>query len=46
MIEEAHQLDVYPVAAKMLELDPPANLPSDGGALRAALKAREPTVPN
>ena len=46
VIEEAHQLDVYPVAAKMLELDPPANLPSDGGALRAALKAREPTVPH
>lgn len=42
VIAEAHQLDVYPVAAALLNLTLPDNLPSDGGALRAALKANKP----
>jgi len=37
VIPEAHQLDVYPVAAAVLDLAVPANIESDGGALRAAL---------
>ena len=38
VIPEAHQLDVYPVAAELLELKTPANIASDGGALRVALR--------
>ena len=38
VIPDAHQLDVYPVAAELLDLKPPANIASDGGALRAALR--------
>ncbi len=38
VIPEAHQLDVYPVAAELLNLKTPANIASDGGALRAALR--------
>ena len=38
VIPEAHQLDVYPVAAELLDLTVPANIASDGGALRAALR--------
>ena len=37
VIPEAHQLDVYPVAAAVLNLEVPDNIESDGGALRAAL---------
>lgn len=36
-IEEASQLDVYPVAAKILGLQPLNGLPSDGGELKALL---------
>ena len=38
VIPEAHQLDLYPVAAELLDLKPPANIASDGGTLRAALR--------
>ena len=38
VIPEAHQLDVYPVAAELLDLTVPANIASDGGPLRAALR--------
>jgi len=38
VITEAHQLDVYPVAAELLNLKTPANIASDGGALRDALR--------
>lgn len=38
IIPEAHQLDVYPVAAALLGLTPPDNIASDGGNLRAALR--------
>ena len=37
---QAHQLDVYPVTAGLLNLTTPDNIGSDGGKLRAAL--REP----
>ena len=39
VIPEAHQLDVYPVAASLLGLSVPEGLPSDGAALRQALSA-------
>ena len=38
VIPEAHQLDVYPVAAELLSLTVPTDIASDGGALRAALR--------
>jgi hypothetical protein len=38
LISEAHQLDVYPVVAAVLDLVVPDNIVSDGGRLRAALK--------
>jgi hypothetical protein len=38
VLDEIHQLDVYPVAAKVLDVKPLMALPSDGGALNAALK--------
>jgi hypothetical protein len=38
VISEAHQLDVYPVVAAVLDLVVPDNIVSDGGRLRAALK--------
>lgn len=38
VIPEAHQLDVYPVAAKLLALEAPDNLASDGGQLIRALR--------
>jgi hypothetical protein len=38
VIPEAHQLDVYPVAAELLDLTVPDNIASDGGALSAALR--------
>jgi predicted AlkP superfamily pyrophosphatase or phosphodiesterase len=41
VIPEAHQLDIFPVATRMLKLDSPASVVSDGGALRDALKAAE-----
>ena len=41
VITRAHQLDVYPVAARVLGLTPPAGLPSDGGALLDALRPPE-----
>ena len=37
MIDSAHQLDIYPVAAAVLGLTPLTPLPSDGGHLRGAL---------
>lgn len=37
VISEAHQLDVYPVAARLLHLQVPAQLASDGGSLLDAL---------
>jgi len=40
VIPEAHQLDVYPVAATLLDLEVPDNIVSDGGPLRAILRAR------
>ena len=40
VIPEAHQLDVYPVAATLLDLRVPDNILSNGGSLRAIL--REP----
>jgi predicted AlkP superfamily pyrophosphatase or phosphodiesterase len=39
VIPEAHQLDVYPVAATLLDLRVPENIASDGGPLRAILRA-------
>ena len=41
VIPEAHQLDVYPVAASLLGLVAPDNLASDGGVLRQALRSAE-----
>ena len=41
VIARAYQLDVYPVAARVLGLTPPAGLPSDGGALLDALRPPE-----
>lgn len=41
VIARAHQLDVYPVAARVLGLTPPQGLPSDGGALLDALRPPE-----
>jgi len=41
VIPEAHQLDVFPVAARVLKLERPASVVSDGGALRDALKTAE-----
>jgi hypothetical protein len=41
VIPEAHQLDVFPVAARVLKLNIPASVVSDGGALRDALKTAE-----
>ena len=38
VIPEAHQLDVYPVAAKLLALKAPVDLASDGGHLVRALR--------
>jgi predicted AlkP superfamily pyrophosphatase or phosphodiesterase len=38
VIPEAHQLDVYPVAATLLDLEVPDNIASDGGPLRAILR--------
>ena len=40
VIPEAHQLNVYPVAATILDLREPDNIVSNGGSLRAIL--REP----
>ena len=40
VIPEAHQLDVYPVAATLLGLEVPYTIASDGGPLRAILRAR------
>jgi hypothetical protein len=40
VIPEAHQLDVYPVAAAVLDLVVPDNIESDGGELREALADR------
>ena len=39
VIPEAHQLDVYPVAATLLGLEVPDTIASDGGPLRAILRA-------
>jgi len=39
VISEAHQLDVYPVAATLLGLEVPDTIASDGGPLRAILRA-------
>ena len=39
VITEAHQLDVYPVAATLLGLEVPDTIASDGGPLRAILRA-------
>jgi len=41
IIAEAHQLDVYPVAARLLGLTVPAGLASDGGRLQGALRTAE-----
>ena len=38
VIPESHQLDVYPVAARLLALKAPANLASDVGYLVRALR--------
>ena len=38
VIPEAHQLDVYPVAARLLALKAPVDLASDGGHLVRALR--------
>ena len=38
VIPEAHQLDVYPVAARLLSLQAPVDLASDGGLLVRALR--------
>ena len=38
VIPEAHQLDVYPVAATLLNLRVPDNIARDGGPLRAILR--------
>lgn len=45
IIPEAHQLDVYPVAAALLGLTPPDNIVSDGGNLRAALRDKNRSNP-
>ena len=45
VIPEAHQLDVYPVAAALLGLTPPDNIVSDGGNLRAALRDKNRSNP-
>ena len=39
VIPEAHQLDVYPVAVTLLGLEVPDTIASDGGPLRAILRA-------
>lgn len=41
VIPEAHQLDIYPVAAQLLNLSSPEAVVSDGGSLRGALRAIE-----
>ena len=41
VIPEAHQLDVYPIAAEILNLAVPAGVVSDGGFLRGALVSTE-----
>ena len=41
IIAKAHQLDVYPVAARLLSLTVPAGLASDGGPLQDALRTAE-----
>jgi hypothetical protein len=41
VISEAHQLDIYPVVAQMLNLIVPATVVSDGGALRGVLLSAE-----
>ena len=40
VIAEAHQLDVYPVAATLLGLEVPDTIASDGGRLREILRAQ------
>jgi hypothetical protein len=37
VIPEAHQLDVYPIAATLLDLPLPEGIVSQGGTLRDAL---------
>ena len=39
IIPEAHQLDVYPVAATLVDLSVPDNITSDSGSLRPILRA-------
>ena len=39
VIPKAHQLDVYPIAATLLDLPLPDGVVSEGGALRDALLA-------
>ena len=39
VITEAHQPDVYPVAATLLDLSVRDKISSDGGSLRAILRA-------
>jgi hypothetical protein len=39
VIPKAHQLDVYPIAATLLDLPLPDGVVSEGGALRDALVA-------
>lgn len=46
VIEQAHQLDVYPLAARVLGISPLSELPSDGGALLQALALRSETSVN
>ena len=41
VIPEAHQLDIYPVAAQLLNLSIPEAVVSDGGSLLRALRALE-----
>ena len=41
VIPEAHQLDIYPIAADLLNLTVPAGVVSDGGSLRGALVSTE-----
>ena len=41
VIPEAHQLDIYPVAAQLLDLSIPEEVVSDGGSLLRALRALE-----
>jgi len=40
VVTQAHQLDVFPVAAVVMGLAAPTNLPSDGGNLLNALRTR------